>query len=89
MVDFENGNTAACSIAIYQGSSNVLLTINSNTITGSSTGTTWVHGRAIVRSTTTRNWIMISPVVGTLAIPTAGTAAGQYIARITFIKLSN
>jgi hypothetical protein len=89
MVDFENSNTGDASLAIYQGSSNILLTIDNNTIAGSSTGTTWIHGRAIVWSRSSMDWIMISPVVGTLAIPPAGSAAGFYIARITFIKLSN
>jgi hypothetical protein len=37
------------------------------------------------------NFIIISPVVGTVAIPGAGTAvlnsAVQYMARITFLKI--
>ena len=31
---------------------------------------------------------MISPVVGTHAIPTAGTATGEFIARLTILKIA-
>lgn len=88
MVDYENSADAAWSLAIYQGVSNTVLTIDTNTISGASTATTWIHGRAIVQSTVGNDWIMISPVTGTQAIPTAGTAAGEFIARITFLKLA-
>ena len=88
VVDFENSNTAAASQAIYQGTSNTLLTVNNNTIAGATTGTSWIHGRSIIQSTNGNQWIIVSPVVGTLDIPTAGTAAGEYIARITFLKIA-
>lgn len=88
MIDFENSADAASSFAIYQGSSNTVLTVNNDTIAGASTATSWIHGRAIIRSTTGNTWMMVSPVTGTAAIPTAGTAAGQYIARITFLKIA-
>jgi hypothetical protein len=88
MVDFENSNEAACSFAIYQGSSNTVMSINDETIVGSSTGTTWLHGRAYIQSTVGNQWMMVSSVVGTAAIPAAGNAVGEFIARITFLRLS-
>lgn len=88
LVDWENSNGSAWSLAIYQGASATALAINDNTIAGSSTATTWIHGRAYIVSTLADPWIMVSPVVGTAAIPTAGTAAGEFIARITFLQLS-
>ena len=90
MVDYENSNRDAWSLAIYQGASNTVLSVLNYTISGSSTGTTWIHGRSIIQTQTiagAQNWIMISPVVGTTGIPTAGTTAGEYIARITFLKI--
>ena len=87
MVDFENSADAGWSLAIYQGSSSTVLTVDNNTIVGASTATTWIHGRAIVNATLANPWIMISPVSGTQSIPTAGTAAGEFIARLTILKI--
>ena len=87
-VDWENSNDAAWSLAIYQGGSNTVLAVNDQTIAGSSTATTWIHGRAYIVSSPGNDWIMVSPVTGTHAIPTAGTAAGEFIARITFQRLT-
>lgn len=88
MIDYENSAAAASSFAIYQGASNTVLAIDTDTISGSTTGTTWIHGRAIITSTVGNDWIMISSVVGTADIPTAGTAAGEFIARLTILKLA-
>lgn len=88
LVDWENSNDAAWSLAIYQGVSNTVLAVDTNTIAGASTATSWIHGRAYVASTPGNTWIMVSPVTGTHAIPTAGTAAGDFVARITFLRLS-
>lgn len=88
MIDYENSAAAASSFAIYQGASNTVLAINTNTISGSTTATSWIHGRAIITSTTGNDWIIVSSVTGTAAIPTAGTAAGEYIARLTFLKIA-
>jgi hypothetical protein len=88
LVDFENSNGSAWSLAVYKGGSPTAMAIDTNTIAGSSTATTWIHGRAYVTSAPGANWFMISPVVGTAAIPTAGTAAGQFIARLTILRLS-
>lgn len=88
MVDYENSADAAWSLAIYQWVSNVVLGIDVESISGASTATTWIHGRHVVTSSVGNDWIMISPVTGTQAIPTAGTAAGEFIARITFLKIA-
>jgi hypothetical protein len=88
LVDFENSADAAWSLAIYQGASNTVLAVDDNTIAGASTATTWIHGRAFVTSTPAAPWIMVSPVTGTAAIPTAGTAAGKFTARISFLRLT-
>ena len=87
-VDWENSADAAWSLAIYQGISNTVLAIDTNTIAGASTATTWIHGRSIITSAPGDDWIIVSPVVGTAGIRTARTAAGEFIARITFFKLA-
>lgn len=88
IIDYENSADAAWSLAIYQGVSNTVLAIDTETISGASTATTWIHGRAIITSAVGDDWIMISPVVGTQSIPTAGTAAGEFIARLTILKIA-
>jgi hypothetical protein len=86
IVDFENSASTAESIAVYQGATNLILAVLANSTTGATTVTTWIHGRTPIVSTVGNQWIMISPVVGTLTIPTAGTASG-FIARVTFLKV--
>lgn len=92
VVDFENSSDAAWSLAIYQShtSTFTLIDVLDDTIAGSSTATTWIHGRAYVNinGDIGNTWICISPVTGTQAIPTAGTAAGEFVARITFLRLT-
>ena len=88
LVDWENSSDGPWSLALYQGVSNTVLAVNNDTIAGSSTATTWIHGSAYVASTGGNTWVMVSPVTGTQAIPTAGTAAGEFIARIRFLQLS-
>lgn len=79
--------TSAGSIAIYTGSSVSTLAIDNNTIAGSSTATTWIHGRAIIVVPTTLV-AAISSVVGTAAVTTAGTAAGFFIVRLTILRIA-
>lgn len=85
-IDYEMSNDAAWSLAIYKGSVANTLSIDNNTISGSSTATTWIHGKAILDASTNR-YFAISPVTGTQAVPTAGTASGQYIARLNITKI--
>ena len=89
MIDWENSNSGAWSLAIYHGSSNVSLAFDRDTTAGATTAGSWIHGRAIITSTIGAQWIMISPVVGTFSIgdPTTGSSPDT-IARITFLLLS-
>lgn len=87
VVDWENSNSASWSLAVYQGASNTVLTILNDTIAGSATATSWIHGRAVIQSTVGNQWIIISPVVGTAAIPVAGSST-LFVARITFLKIA-
>jgi hypothetical protein len=88
LVDHENSVMAASSQGIAKGPAAVgPFTLDVHTIAGSSTGTTWIHGRAIVVAAVP-TWIIITPTTGTNAIPTAGNAAGEFIARITILKIA-
>jgi hypothetical protein len=88
VLDYEMSLEAAGSVAIYTGASAGSLAIDNNTIAGSSSGTTWIHGRAFVEVASTPVVAAISSVVGTAAVVTAGTAAGYYMIRLTILKIS-
>lgn len=87
VIDFENSADAAWSLALYKSVTTQTETIDTNTIAGASTATTWIHGRSILVAAAP-TYFIISPVTGTQAIPTAGTAAGEYIARLTILKIA-
>jgi hypothetical protein len=85
MIDYETSLASAGSLAIYTGPTAASLSIDTSTITGSTTATTWIHGRAI-EIVATSLVVAVSSVVGTAAVATAGTAA-PYMIRITFLKI--
>ena len=86
VIDYETSLLAASSIAIYTGPNSSSLSIDSNTVSGSTTATTWIHGRAI-ESVSTSLVIAISSVVGTAAVTTAGTET-SYMIRLTILKIA-
>ena len=86
IVDYEMSLGSAGSIGLYTGTSLNNLSLISTSIAGSTTATTWIHGRHIV-SLTQQSYLIVSSVVGTAAVVTAGTATGNYITRITFLKV--
>ena len=85
--DYEMSLAAAGSVALYVGPSSGSLAIDNNTIAGSSTGTTWIHGRSIETVATTLV-VAVSSVVGTANVVSAGTAAGHYMIRLTILKVA-
>jgi len=85
IIDYETSLTSSSSIAIYSGETIGLLSIDPNTISGSSTGTTWIHGRSII-SVLTSLVIAISPVIGTAAVATTGSG-DIYMIRLTIVKI--
>jgi len=86
VIDYETSLTDAGSIAIYKGATSATLSVDPNTVSGSSTATTWIHGRAIEQVASSLV-IAISSVVGTAAVATAGTDA-SYIIRVTSLKIA-
>jgi len=86
VIDYEMSLEAAGSVAIYSGPTAALLSIDTNTISGSTTATTWIHGRS-VQNVPTALVFAISSVVGTAAVTTAGSAA-PYMIRLTILKIA-
>jgi collagen triple helix repeat protein len=87
VIDYEMSLGAAGSVAIYKGATAGTLAIDPNTVAGSSTATTWIHGRAL-EVVATSLVIAISSVVGTAAVVTAGTDAGSFMIRLTILKIA-
>jgi hypothetical protein len=86
VIDYEMSLEAAGSVAIYSGPSAALLAIDTNTISGSTTATTWIHGRAI-QNVLASSVFALSSVVGTAAVSTAGTSA-PFMIRLTILKIA-
>jgi hypothetical protein len=58
------------------------MAIDTNTISGSTTATTWIHGRALF-TINAPTFIMLTSHTGTAATVTAGNAAGFFVVRIS------
>jgi hypothetical protein len=86
-LDYEVSLTAAGSIALYKGATAGSLVIDNNSIAGSTTATSWIHGRSVQNVTAGTQVFALSSVVGTAAVTTAGTAAGFYVVRLTILQL--
>jgi hypothetical protein len=86
VIDYETSLASAGSLAIYTGATSATLAIDTNTISGSTTATTWIHGRAIEFVSTTLV-VAVSSVVGTADVTTAGNAA-PYMIRIILLKIA-
>jgi len=88
VLDYEMSLGSAGSVAVYSGATAGSLAVDTNTIAGSSTATTWIHGRAGVVVSGASLVVAISSVVGTAAVVTAGTAAGFFTIRLTILKVA-
>ena len=86
VIDYEMSLASAGSVGIYSGPNSGSLALDTNTVSGSSTGTTWIHGRAIIVVVDSLTF-GISSVVGTASIVPAGTDAGSFMIRLTILKI--
>jgi len=86
VIDYELSLASAGSIALYTGVTSATLSVDPNTISGSSTATTWIHGRAI-EYVSTSLVVALSPVVGTADVTTAGTSS-SYTIRFVIVKIA-
>jgi hypothetical protein len=87
VIDYEMSLGSAGSVALYTGPNSGALAVDNATVSGSTTATTWIHGR-VVQNVPTTLVIAVSSVVGTAAVVTAGTAAGLYMIRLTLLKIA-
>jgi hypothetical protein len=76
---------SAGSVAIYSGADAASLVIDTNTTSGSTTATTWIHGRSL-ETVLTSLVIAVSSVVGTAEVTTAGNDTA-FMIRLTILKL--
>jgi hypothetical protein len=86
-LDYETSLATAGSIALYTGPFAGALAIDNNSIAGSSTATTWLHGKRFVVVSVAPLVVQLSSAVGTCSVGTAGTAAGFYIVRLHIVKV--
>jgi hypothetical protein len=85
VIDYETSLESAGSLAIYSGPDSTSLSIEPTTISGSTTATTWIHGRAI-ENVVSSLVVAISSVVGTANVTTSGTAS-VFMIRLTILKI--
>lgn len=87
VLDYEMSLGGAGSVGVYTGPNAGALVLDTNSIAGSSTATTWIHGRTLVAMGASPVVVAISPVVGTASLTTAGNAFGNYMIRLTVQKI--
>ena len=87
VLDYEMSLGSAGSVGIYTGPNAGSLALDTNTVSGSSNATTWIHGRAFVVVGGTPVVVAISNVVGSSAIVTAGTAS-TFTIRLTVLRIA-
>lgn len=88
-VEYEMSLGSAGSVGLYLGAgpTSAGVALDTNTVAGSTTATTWIHGGGIVDASI-NPVVVVGSVVGTAAVVTAGTAAGNFMTRLTFLALS-
>ncbi len=87
-IDYEMSMSASNSLAIWKGASVGTIAIDTNTISGSTTFTTWVHGRCFETVTNGSPLVIaLSPATGNVTVTSAGSAS-QFMARLTIMKIA-
>lgn len=89
MVDYETSTSSVGPLVISQGTvAGGPFTADINTKAGSTTATTWIHGRGIVESSVANGqWIIVGPTDSVTAAVVPAGGAPQYIVRVTFLKI--
>jgi len=88
-LDYEMSLNGAGSVGVYEGPSAGSLSLDTNTIAGSSTANTWIHGRAfVIVGSGAPVLFEISSVVGTASVGVAGTAPSVFMIRLTIVKIA-
>ena len=87
VLDYEMSLNAAGSVGIYKGPTAGALSLDTSSIAGATTATTWIHGRTLIVVGGSPVVFEVSPVVGTASVATAGNAPGVYMVRLTVLKI--
>lgn len=87
VIDYEMSLGAAGSVVLYTGATLLGVAIDPTTVAGSTTATTWIHGRS-VQVVTSPFYFEVTSHTGTAAVVTAGTAAGVFMIRLTILKIA-
>lgn len=87
VLDYEMSLGSAGSVGVYTGPTALTLVLDTNSIAGSTTSNTWIHGRTLVATGASPVVVAISPVFGIASVTTAGNAPGNYMIRLTVLKI--
>jgi hypothetical protein len=87
MVDYEVSLDRAAAVILLSDTVFPPINTDPHTIAGSSTATTWIHGRALVFTTTIPYYFGVTSDIGTPATVIAGgNSHGSYMIRLTVLK---
>jgi hypothetical protein len=87
VLDYEMSLSAAASVGVYTGPNAGALALDTHSVAGSTTGTTWIHGRSFVTVGGSPVVVAISAVTSTDVVVTAGPAP-QIMIRLTILKVA-
>ena len=95
-VDYETSLSGAADLVLYTGTAfgpafaaGGVMTADTNSLAGSTTGTTWIHGRhtLVVPISLGVFYVMLGGTTGTPTPATAGSNV-NYVVRVNFLKIS-
>ena len=88
ILDYEMSIEASSSVAVYKGLVGGPYIQDPDTLAGSATGTTWIHGRSLlIANALTEAYIGPVTAVVTAVVP-AGNSPDNYMIRLTIVKVA-
>jgi len=90
VVDYEMSLSSAGPVAISTSPNNLngSYTVDVSSKAGSSTATTWIHGRAIIQVVAVPLYFIVGPTDAVTASVANTAGAPQYIVRLTILKIA-
>lgn len=87
IVDYETSMSSVGPIAISLSPTNATYTVYIPSKSGSTTATTWVHGRSILSITGADKYMIVGPTDSVAAVVVTSGGAPQYIVRLTILQI--
>jgi hypothetical protein len=87
VVDYETSTSSVGPLAISTGPSSGSLSIDINSKSGSTTATTWIHGRSIIQSLASNVFFIVGPT-DSVAAAVAPIGSTEFIVRVTILKIA-